>query len=103
MAPQEIHSEYELNTGHAIIRRFEALDPLHTPAVLVAGHAPFAWGPDPAEAAHMAVIVEELAHLAYLTFAINAQACALPDVLRDKHFLRKHGSTAYYGQPQEAK
>jgi L-ribulose-5-phosphate 4-epimerase len=103
MPPEEIKSEYELNTGHAIIRRFKGLDPLHTPAVLVAGHAPFAWGPDPAEAAHMAVIIEELAHLAYLTFSINANACALTDTLRDKHFSRKHGSTAYYGQPQDAK
>jgi L-ribulose-5-phosphate 4-epimerase len=98
MPPEEIQSEYELNTGHAIIRRFKDLDPLQTPAVLVAGHAPFAWGPSPTEAAHMAVIVEELAHLAYLTFSINANASELTDTLRDKHFLRKHGSTAYYGQ-----
>jgi L-ribulose-5-phosphate 4-epimerase len=98
MPPEEIQSEYELNTGHAIIRRFKDLDPLQTPAVLVAGHAPFAWGPSPGEAAHMAVIVEELAHLAYLTFSINANASELTDTLRDKHFLRKHGSTAYYGQ-----
>lgn len=98
MPPEEIQSEYELNTGHAIIRRFKDLDPLQTPAVLVAGHAPFAWGPSPSEAAHMAVIVEELAHLAHLTFSINANASELTDTLRDKHFLRKHGSTAYYGQ-----
>ena len=98
MAPEEIQSEYELNTGHAIIRRFENLNPLETPAVLVAGHAPFTWGPTPGGAAHMAVIVEELAHLAYLTFAINHDAAALNDTLRDKHFLRKHGATAYYGQ-----
>jgi L-ribulose-5-phosphate 4-epimerase len=98
MRPEEIQSEYELNTGHAIIRRFRNLNPLETPAVLVAGHAPFTWGPTPAEAAHMAVIVEELAHLAYLTFAINHEAAALSNTLRDKHFLRKHGATAYYGQ-----
>jgi L-ribulose-5-phosphate 4-epimerase len=98
MPPEEIQSEYELNTGHAIIRRFEGLNPLQTPAVLVAGHAPFTWGPTASDAAHMAVIVEELAHLAYLTFAINHDAAALSDTLRDKHFLRKHGATAYYGQ-----
>lgn len=98
MPAEEIHSEYELNTGHAIIRRFEGLNPLETPAVLVAGHAPFAWGATPSDAAHMAVIVEELAHLAYLTFAINHDAAALGDTLRDKHFLRKHGANAYYGQ-----
>lgn len=98
MPPEEIQSEYELNTGHAIIRRFQKLNPLETPAVLVAGHAPFTWGPTPGDAAHMAVIVEELAHLAYLTFTINHEAAALTDTLRDKHFLRKHGATAYYGQ-----
>lgn len=98
MPPHEIQSEYELNTGHAIIRRFEKLDPLETPAVLVAGHAPFAWGPTPSEAAHMAVIVEELAHMAYLTLTINAASSPLPEALREKHFLRKHGSGAYYGQ-----
>jgi L-ribulose-5-phosphate 4-epimerase len=98
MPPEEIQSEYELNTGQAIIRRFEGLNPLQTPAVLVAGHAPFTWGPTASDAAHMAVIVEELAHLAYLTFAINHDAAALSDTLRDKHFLRKHGATAYYGQ-----
>ena len=98
MPPDQIHSEYEVNTGHAIIRRFQKLNPLETPAVLVAGHAPFTWGPTPTDAAHMAVIVEELAHLAYLTFAINHDAAALSDTLRDKHFLRKHGATAYYGQ-----
>jgi L-ribulose-5-phosphate 4-epimerase len=98
MPSEEIQSEYELNTGQAIIRRFQGLNPLETPAVLVAGHAPFTWGSTPSDAAHMAVIVEELAHLAYLTFAINHEAAALSDTLRDKHFLRKHGATAYYGQ-----
>lgn len=98
MPPDEIQGEYELNTGHAIIRRFKSLNPLETPAVLVAGHAPFTWGPSPADAAHMAVIVEELAHMALLTLTINAASAPLTDTLRDKHFLRKHGSTAYYGQ-----
>jgi L-ribulose-5-phosphate 4-epimerase len=98
MLPDEIQTEYELNTGHAIIRRFENLDPLETKAVLVAGHAPFTWGSTVTDAAHMAVVVEEVAHLAYLTFSINAQVTPLNDTLRDKHFLRKHGSSAYYGQ-----
>ena len=98
MLQAEVQNEYELNTGHAIIRRFNNLDPLETPAVLVAGHAPFCWGRTPFEAAHTAVVVEELAHLAYLTFSINAHAEPLSDHLRDKHFLRKHGSSAYYGQ-----
>ncbi len=98
MPAQDIESEYELNTGNAIIRRFKTLNPLETPAVLVAGHAPFVWGVTPAEAAHMAVVLEEIAHMAFVTFTINADAAALTDTLRDKHFLRKHGANAYYGQ-----
>lgn len=98
MTADQIQHEYESNTGYAIVRRFRNLDPLETPAVLVAGHAPFCWGPGPMEAAHNAVIVEELAHLAFLTLTINAHAEPLTDHLRDKHFLRKHGKDAYYGQ-----
>ncbi len=98
MLAPEIESEYELNTGNAIIQRFQTLSPRETPAVLVAAHAPFVWGPTPAEAAHMAVIVEEIAHMAFITFTINADARALTDTLRDKHFLRKHGTNKYYGQ-----
>jgi L-ribulose-5-phosphate 4-epimerase len=98
MPEGEIKAEYELNTGNAIVRRFKDLNPLETPAVLVAGHAPFVWGPTPAEAAHMAVVVEEIAHMAFITCTINADAKALGDTLRDKHFFRKHGSSAYYGQ-----
>ena len=100
MPAEEIESDYELNTGVAIVRRFSNLSPIETPAVLVAGHAPFCWGPTPADAAHTAVIVEEIANMAFLTVSINAHAEPLPDHLRDKHFLRKHGSTAYYGQPR---
>jgi L-ribulose-5-phosphate 4-epimerase len=95
----EVESEYELNTGLAIVRLFESLNPREVPGVLVAGHAPFVWGANPAEAAHNAVIVEELAHIAFVTLAVNPQAAPLSDSLRDKHFLRKHGAAAYYGQP----
>ncbi len=98
MTPHEIESEYELNTGHVIVRRFEGLDPIHNAAVLVAGHAPFCWGRTPTEAAHTAVIVEELAHMAFLTMTINADVRAISNSLHDKHFLRKHGPKAYYGQ-----
>ncbi len=98
MQPCEIESEYEWNTGQVIVRRFAGMNPLGTPAVLVSGHAPFCWGTSVTAAAHTAVIVEELAHMAYLTVTIRADAQALSDVLRDKHFLRKHGPTAYYGQ-----
>jgi L-ribulose-5-phosphate 4-epimerase len=98
MQASEIQSEYEWNTGQVIIRRFAGLDPLLTPAVLVASHAPFCWGASVSDAAHTAVVVEELAHLAYLTMTIRADVAAVSDVLRDKHFLRKHGTDAYYGQ-----
>lgn len=98
MSAEEIQSGYEWNTGQVIIRRFEGIDPLLTPAVLVAGHAPFCWGASVTDAAHTAVVVEEIAHMAYLTVTIRADAESLSDALRDKHFLRKHGSGAYYGQ-----
>jgi L-ribulose-5-phosphate 4-epimerase len=98
MQSGDIHSSYEWNTGQVIIRRFAGIDPLLTPAVLVAGHAPFCWGASVADAAHTAVIVEEIAHMAYLTVTIRADAESLSDALRDKHFLRKHGADAYYGQ-----
>jgi L-ribulose-5-phosphate 4-epimerase len=98
MAAGEIESEYEWNTGQVIVRRFAKLDALTTPAVLVSGHAPFCWGASPSHAAHTAVVVEELAHMAYLTLTIKADVHGISEVLRDKHFLRKHGPTAYYGQ-----
>jgi L-ribulose-5-phosphate 4-epimerase len=98
MEPEEIENEYEWNTGQVIIRRFAALDPLATTAVLVNGHAPFCWGPTVTAAAHTAEILEELAHMAFLTVTIRADGAGLSDVLRDKHFLRKHGPAAYYGQ-----
>ena len=94
----EIESEYEWNTGQVIIRRFANIDPLATPAVLVSGHGPFCWGPSPTEAAHTAVVLEELAHTAYLTFTLKADLKGISEALRDKHFLRKHGPSAYYGQ-----
>ncbi len=96
--PAEIRKDYEANTGRAIVRQFAKLDPLRTPAVLVAGHAPFCWGKTPAEAAHVAVIVEEIAAMAFQTIAANPKARAISRYLHHKHFLRKHGSGAYYGQ-----
>lgn len=102
MAACEIEADYEINTGHAIVRRFADLDPAELPAVLVAGHGPFCWGASAAEAAHAAVVLEHIAHLAYCTVTLNQGLAPLPDVLRDKHFLRKHGVSAYYGQEKEA-
>jgi L-ribulose-5-phosphate 4-epimerase len=98
MQPHEIESMYERNTGQVIVRRFAGMDPLSKPGVLVAGHAPFSWGRTPAEAAHNAVVLEEIACLAYHALNINPAAASLSDSLRDKHFLRKHGPKKYYGQ-----
>lgn len=94
----EIRSDYEANTGHAIVRRFKKLDPLQVPAVLVAGHAPFCWGKTPSEAAHIAVILEQIAAMAFQTINTNPKVRAISKHLHDKHFLRKHGRGAYYGQ-----
>lgn len=98
MAACDIESDYEANTGVAIIRAMGGLEPLACPAVLVAGHAPFCWGQSAAEATHTAVIVEELAALAWQTLTINPSAKPIAEALRDKHHFRKHGPKATYGQ-----
>lgn len=95
---EEIEGAYERNTGEAIVRRFAGVDPAEASAVLVAGHGPFCWGPSPAAAAQTAVIVEELARMAFYTLALNPVAAPLPACHIDRHFLRKHGAGAYYGQ-----
>ena len=95
----EIEGDYETNTGDAIVRRFASLDAERFPAVLVGGHAPFCWGPGPAKAAHTAVVLEEIARMAYYTMTLNAHAQPISRALHDKHFLRKHGPGRYYGQP----
>jgi len=94
----EIEGDYELETGTAICRTFDKLDPDAIPAVLVAGHAPFCWGPSAVEAAHNAVVLEYVARMAHHSLLINAEARPLARELHDKHFLRKHGRNAYYGQ-----
>jgi L-ribulose-5-phosphate 4-epimerase len=98
LTTEEIRGDYELNTGLAIVRRFEGVDPLSMPAVLVAGHAPFAWGKDAADAAYHAVVLEEVAELAWRTCALHPGVKPIPQEVLDKHFLRKHGPNAYYGQ-----
>jgi L-ribulose-5-phosphate 4-epimerase len=98
LSPEEIESDYEGNTGSAIIRLLDGRDPLGCPAALVAGHAPFCWGGSVTDAVHSAVIVEELAAMAWQTLTINPAALPLTAALRDKHFFRKHGPKAYYGQ-----
>lgn len=94
----EIDDAYEANTGHAIVKTFRAIDPLTMPAVLVVGHAPFTWGQSPADAAHHAVVLEEVAQTAFQTLMLNPAAEPIARALLDKHFFRKHGQSAYYGQ-----
>jgi len=94
----EIKSDYEANTGAVIVERFSALDPMQYPAVLVAGHGPFTWGKNAADAVHNGVLLEYVARLANETMRINPQTRPIAPALLDKHFLRKHGAKAYYGQ-----
>lgn len=98
MTEAEIGSEYEWNTGLVIARKFQGLNPLVMKAILVAGHAPFCWGKSVSEAVHYAYILEEVARLAFMTVTIENSIDSISDHLRDKHFLRKHGPNAYYGQ-----
>jgi L-ribulose-5-phosphate 4-epimerase len=101
LTDHEIAEEYEKNTGHAIVRSLRQTSAAATPGVLVANHGPFAWGKDAAAAAHHAVILEALARMAYFTLGIDASAQPAGNPLRDKHYLRKHGKDAYYGQVED--
>jgi L-ribulose-5-phosphate 4-epimerase len=98
MTAEEIKDDYELNTGKVIVRRFSELDPIQMPAVLVAGHGPFTWGKSAAGAVESAVVLEEVAKTALGTVMINPGQNGISGVLLDKHYLRKHGKDAYYGQ-----
>ena len=98
LSRREIDADYELNTGLAIVRRMQGLDPLDYPGALVVGHAPFAWGETVAKAAHNAVVIEELALLAFQTLVLNPSGQPIPFELHRKHHSRKHGPNAYYGQ-----
>lgn len=98
MSAKAIVTDYELNTGTAIIERFRTLDPSTMRAVLVANHAPFCWGPDVAAAVDNASYLEEVATMAYHTLVLAPGAAPIGAPLLDKHFLRKHGRNAYYGQ-----
>ena len=100
LCPAEIAGEYELETGKLIANLFEnsEINPDEIPAALVAAHGPFTWGGDAAAAAHNAVVLEEVAFMAWQNLLHNPSAQPMPDNLRDKHFLRKHGAGAYYGQ-----
>ena len=98
MTAKEIENDYELNTGRVIVKRFSKLDPMEVPAVLVANHGPFTWGTTPQKAVENAVVLEQIAAMASGTIAINENQKNISRVLLDKHYLRKHGKNAYYGQ-----
>lgn len=100
LTKEEIDGAYETNTGKVIIETFDErkINPVYTPGVVCKNHGPFTWGKDAAEAVHNAVVLEEVAKMAILTRMINPEVEPAPDCIRDKHFFRKHGENAYYGQ-----
>ena len=100
LTKEEIEGAYEKNTGLVIIETFEerGINPMHTPGVICCNHGPFTWGKDAANAVHNAVVLEEVAKMALKTEMINPKVEPAPDTIRDKHFFRKHGANAYYGQ-----
>ena len=101
MTAEEIGGRYELETGNVIVERFRHLDPDSVPAVLVHSHGPFCWGKDAKEAVHNAVVLEEVAFMAWHNLAMDAALPPMQQELLDKHFLRKHGKNAYYGQKKK--
>jgi len=98
MTAEEINGEYEKETGTVIIETFKNIDPLSVPAVLVKNHGPFAWGKSASEAVHNAVVLEEVAKMAIFTRQVVREAAPAPKSVVEKHFMRKHGPGAYYGQ-----
>ncbi|MBU9713573.1 L-ribulose-5-phosphate 4-epimerase [Evansella tamaricis] len=100
MTEEEIKGQYELETGNVIVETFQNqnIDPMQIPGVLVNSHAPFSWGKDPQTAVHNAVVLEEVAKMAWKTLSVNPDTKPMDQTLLDRHFLRKHGANAYYGQ-----
>jgi len=98
LTEEEVRGEYELNTGRVIIETLKEAEPLHTPGVVVYQHGPFAWGKDAHDAVHNAVVMEEVARMAWIARGINPGLKPIDSYLMDKHFMRKHGAHAYYGQ-----
>lgn len=97
MTKEEVEDKYELETGNVIVKRFEGINPDHTPGVLVKNHGPFTWGTSPANAVYNAKVLEQCAKMAFISFAINPETTMNP-LLIEKHYSRKHGPNAYYGQ-----
>jgi len=98
LSAADINGDYVHNTGLAIIRRFHNIDPDAMPAVLVAGHAPFCWGKTASDAAHNAVVLEAVARMAFFTATLNPDQQGISQTLLDRHYFRKHGTNATYGQ-----
>jgi L-ribulose-5-phosphate 4-epimerase len=98
MTATEIKGDYEVETGNVIVETFKTLEPTDIPGVLVNNHGPFTWGKDPEQAVHNAVVLENLAMMAFNSLVINPELDSMEQVLLDKHYLRKHGKNAYYGQ-----
>lgn len=98
LTPAEVADAYELNTGRVIIETIAANNPMEIPGILVSEHAPFAWGKSADDAVHNAVVLEEVARMALFTVMLNPNRPPVADFLLDKHYLRKHGAHAYYGQ-----
>lgn len=97
MTKEEVEGKYELETGNVIVKRFEGINPDYTPGVLVKNHGPFTWGTSPANAVYNAKVLEQCAKMAFISFAINPETTMNP-LLIEKHYSRKHGPNAYYGQ-----
>ncbi|MBP3890796.1 MAG: L-ribulose-5-phosphate 4-epimerase [Solobacterium sp.] len=98
MTPEEINGSYELETGNVIIETFKDLNPDYVPGVLVHSHGPFSWGKDPFDAVHNSVVMEQVAFMDFHALMLNPEAGSMQQELLDRHFLRKHGPNAYYGQ-----
>ena len=100
LTPEEVDEDYERNTGKSIIETFaeRGINPVHVPAVICHSHGPFTWGKNPAQAVYHAVVLEEVAKMALYTTQIYADCPPAPQHVQDKHFMRKHGPNAYYGQ-----
>ena len=99
MTEEEVTGDYELETGNVMVKRIVQgnINPVHTPGILVKNHGPFSWGKDPDNAVYNAVVMEEVAKMAFISFCVNPNTTMNP-LLIEKHFSRKHGPNAYYGQ-----
>ena len=100
MTESEVNGDYELETGNVIVKRFENINYVHTPGVLVKNHGPFSWGKDADNAVYNAVVMEQVAKMAFISFSVNPSTTMNP-LLVEKHFNRKHGPNAYYGQKKK--